>query len=104
MSAAERKADILLEPGNVCKCDVCFGSQTGRRVGSVGKVLRTTDFAPSFGPPDLVRGAGGFHNDPLIGGTERSLEAGQRGFDEPRFDNDPYGLAVGIELPGHPQR
>jgi hypothetical protein len=32
------KADILLEPGNVCKCDVCFWSQTGRRVGSVSKV------------------------------------------------------------------
>ena len=61
-------------------------------------------FAPPFGPSDLVRRAGGFHDDPLMGGTERSLEAGQCGFDEPRFEDDPYGLAVGIKFPGHPQR
>jgi len=62
-------------------------------------------FAPPFRPPDLVRRAGGLHDDPLIGGSERSsLEAGQRGFDEPRFEDDPYGLAVGIKFPGHPQR
>src|SRR5215831_9573912 len=33
-------------------------------------------FAPPFRPPDLVRRAGGLHDDPLIGGSERSsLEA-----------------------------
>ena len=62
-------------------------------------------FAPPFGPPDLVRRAGDLHDDPLIGGSERSsLEAAQRGFDEPGFEDDPYGVAVAIEFPGHSQR
>ena len=61
--------------------------------------------APPFGPPDLVRRAGSLHDSPLIGGTECLGEAGQRGLDEPRFEDDPYGrLAVAIEFPGHSQR
>ena len=60
--------------------------------------------APPFGPFDLVRRASGLHNDPLIGGTECLRKTSQRGLDEPGFADDPYGLAVGIEFPGHSQR
>ena len=61
-------------------------------------------FAPPFGPPDLVRRAGGLHDDPLISGTECLGETGQRGFDEPGFEDDPHVVAVAIEFPGHSQR
>ena len=60
--------------------------------------------APPFGPPNLVRRAGRLHDDPLIGGTECLGETGQRGLDEPGFEDDPYGVAVAIEFPGHSQR
>jgi hypothetical protein len=61
-------------------------------------------FTPPFGPPDLMRRAGGLQDGPLIGGTECMRETGQCGLDEPGFEDDPYGLAVAIEFPGHSQR
>ena len=51
-----------------------------------------------------MRRAGGLQDGPLIGGTECMRETGQSGLDEPGFEDDPYGLAVAIEFPGHSQR
>jgi hypothetical protein len=61
-------------------------------------------FAPPCWPSDLVRGARGLHDDLLIGGIKWLRETGQCGLDEPRFQDDPRGLAVRIEYPGHSQR
>ena len=61
-------------------------------------------FAPPFGPADFVRSPSGVQDDPLIGWTEWLGKTGQRGLDQPRFKRHPCGLAVGIELSGHPQR
>jgi hypothetical protein len=61
-------------------------------------------FAPPFGPLDFARCTSGLHDDPLIGGTEWLGETGQCGLDEPRFEGDPCGLAVGIKFLGHSQR
>ena len=64
--------------------------------------LRT--FTPPFGPPDLVRSPSGLHDNPLIGGTKWLGKTGQRGLDEPRFEDHSCSLAIGIEFPGHSQR
>ena len=61
-------------------------------------------FAPPIGPPDPVRCTSGLHDLPLISGIESSIEAGQRGLDEPRFEGHPCGLAIGIKFLGHSQR
>jgi hypothetical protein len=61
-------------------------------------------FAPPLRPPDPARCASGLHDDPLIGGTESPVEVGQRGLDQPRFEDHPCCLAVGIEFLGHSQR
>src|SRR6516162_6785462 len=60
--------------------------------------------APPFGPSDFVGGARGLHDDPLVGRAKCPIEACQRGLNEPGFEDDPYGLAVAIEFPGHSQR
>jgi len=61
-------------------------------------------FAPPFGPSDFMGSASSLDDNALIGGTEGMRETGQRGFDEPGFEDDPRGLAVGIKFPGHSQR
>ena len=61
-------------------------------------------FAPPCWPSDFVRGAGGLHDDLLIGGTEWLRETGESGLDEPWFKDGPRGRAVRIEYPGHSQR
>jgi hypothetical protein len=61
-------------------------------------------FAPPFGPSDLVGHTRGVYDDPLVGGTEGLGKTGQSGLDEPRFEDDPCGLAVTIEFLRHPQR
>jgi hypothetical protein len=63
--------------------------------------LRT--FAPPYGPSDLVGSTSGLHDDPLIGGAERLGKEGQRGLNEPRFEDHPCGFVVRIEFPGHSQ-
>jgi hypothetical protein len=60
--------------------------------------------APPLRPPDLVRCTSGLHDDPLFGRTEWLGELGQRGLDQPRFEDHPCGLAVGIKFIGHSQR
>src|SRR6516162_5992877 len=85
--------------GRCDRCEVCENIAPLDLKAHFGLWL----FAPPFGPPDLVGRAGGLHDSPLIGGTERTRKTGQRSLDEPGFEDDPYGLAKGIEFPGHPQ-
>jgi hypothetical protein len=49
-----------------------------------------------------VGGTSGLHDGPLIGGAQCTTEA-ERRLDEPWFEGDPCGLAVGIEFPRHSQ-
>jgi hypothetical protein len=51
-----------------------------------------------------VRSPSGLHDNPLIGGTKWLGKTGQRGLDEPRFEDHSCSLAIGIEFPGHSQR
>jgi hypothetical protein len=48
-------------------------------------------------------GTSGLYDNALISGTEWLGETGQCGLDEPRFEDHPCSLAIGIEFPRHSQ-
>ncbi len=79
-------------------------TSVGERDTQTRKNFGLRMFAPPCGPSDLVRGTRGLHDDLLIGGIEWLRETGQCRLDEPRFQDEPRGLAERIEYPGHSQR
>src|ERR1700680_3167684 len=89
---------------SLVRCSITWISERPLLADADGVRSMSGVFAPPLRPPDLVGGASGFHDGPLIGRTECLGETGQCGLDEPRFEGNPCGLAVGIEFLGHSQR